>query len=161
MGGKGNGQGEREKTGENPRNKALWHDDRGGKMTRRNSVLMPQVRGKNLLRSCCFSILFKDHSTQAGWGQSSITITLGGSVGTNRLAHLLESPGACKETQLAASRVKPLMEWGWEFSWQLFRKANSCILAHSGTPSVSGASLTDCVWGGFPGEWEESYSEDF
>ena len=43
VGGKGSGQGEREKTGENPRNKALGRDDRGGKMTRRSSVLMPQV----------------------------------------------------------------------------------------------------------------------
>lgn len=70
-------------------------------------------------------------------------------MGTNRLAHLLESPGACKRDAAGWKQGKAADGWGLGVLLEAFRKVNSCILAHSGMPPESGASLTDCVWAGF------------
>lgn len=101
MGGQGSSQGEREKAGENPRNKVFFPQDDSGSREEMMFQLPKFKSGEFVFAAVAFPSSSEAAVPRAGRDDLPSPLPRGCSLGTNRLAHLLRSPGAYKERQLA------------------------------------------------------------
>lgn len=117
-GGWGGRKGEREKTGENPRNTAFWQGRRGpsGRRMMSNSVSTPSSGAPSLRWKDWFSQLLLFLPVQGLQCQGLVAYCspppLPQGLGINLRARLPQSPGACKKRQLVGTRGRLVVGWG-------------------------------------------------